>query len=91
MSHRKTLVLTAIAGSVLFLNACVIPPPNQNYNPGQGYNQPGYGSAPVNVSDLANGAEGYARQQLSARGFRQVDARTGDQFDNSWWPNSGTN
>jgi len=92
MSQRKPLALTAIAGAAFVLNACVMPPPNPNYNPGQGYNQPGYGSAPVNVSDLANGAEeGYARQQLSVRGFSSGRRADGGQFDNSWWLNSGTN
>jgi hypothetical protein len=90
MSHRKVLALTAIVSSVFVLDACVVAPPNQNYNPGQGYNQPGYGSAPVNVSDLYNSAEGYARQQLGARGFQQVGEQLGGQFNNSWWLNANT-
>jgi hypothetical protein len=82
----KPLALAAIAGTALVLDACVIAPPNQSYPPGQGYGP----AAPVDVSDLYNSAEGYARQQLYARGFRQVDENWSGRFNNTWWSNSNT-
>lgn len=84
MTRNKPLALAAIVGTAFILNACV------SNNSGQGNNQPGYGNAPVDISDLYNGSEGHAKQQLSRRGFNQVGEKPGGTFNNSWWLNSRT-
>jgi len=92
MSRRnKPLALIAVVSSATLLNACMVSTPNQNYNPSSSYNRPTHSGAPVDVSDLNNGAENYAKQQLSARGFNQVGEKLGAQFNNTWWLNANTN
>jgi hypothetical protein len=87
----KALALAAISGTAFVLNGCVASPPNPGYNAGAGYNAPSYAGTPVDVSDLRNGAAGQAKQQLRARGFRQVGQSQSGQFHNTWWLNANTN
>lgn len=86
---RRPVALTVIAGITLVLDACAIAPPNLD-RPGAGDNRPGISGAPAGVSDLYNSAENYAKQQLRGRGFNQVDAQPGAQFNNTWWLNTNT-
>ncbi len=62
--HSKPSSLIAITASVFALNACVMPPPNQNYSLGQGYNQPS-GSLPP-------AAESACFNRFSEPGYQRI-------------------
>ena len=89
---RRYQAYAAVMTTVIIATGCVVAPSGQNRP--QGYNnQPNYSAAPVDISDLYNGAASHADQQLRARGFIQTRSTPPSDagFSNSWWLNQQTN
>lgn len=85
---NKHLSLTVIFGTAIALTGCLANPGNKNSSfnstPNNGYNSYNSSYVPqVNIDDLRNTNDGYARQQLYARGFNEVG--------NNLWSNTRTN